>query len=212
MKELQAGKSPSRMIKETVVGTTTTDANGAYSFCDSHPATTQSSKRQKTAGAAVGATSLPVTLECDDSSDNDFTNTPLLCIEGTTSTTALMKELQAGKSPSRMIKGCGRHYDDRCKRRLLVLRLSTRRLHSLRRGKRRLGAGRWSDLTPGDPANAMTRVTTTSRTHPSCASRAPSSTTALMKELQAGKSPSRMIKDVVGTTTTDANGAYSFCD
>ncbi len=82
MKELQAGKSPSRMIKE-LWSALRRPMQTALTRSATTPGDHTVFEEAKDGWAAVGATSLPVTLECDDSSDNDFTNTPLLCIEGT---------------------------------------------------------------------------------------------------------------------------------
>ena len=58
------------------------DADGKYSFCDV-PGNYTVSEVVDPDYIATGPTSIDVELECDDSENNDFKNTALLCINGT---------------------------------------------------------------------------------------------------------------------------------
>jgi hypothetical protein len=65
-----------------VVGTTTTDATGAYSFCDLEPGNYVVEEETRDDWTSVGETSIPVELVCEDMTGNNFSNTPLICIDG----------------------------------------------------------------------------------------------------------------------------------
>jgi hypothetical protein len=65
-----------------VVGTTTTDVNGAYSFCDLEPGNYVVEEEARDDWTSVGETSIPVELVCEDMTGNNFSNTPLICIDG----------------------------------------------------------------------------------------------------------------------------------
>jgi hypothetical protein len=65
------------------MGTATTDANGKYSFCGLEPGKYRVCEIMQAGWESVGEECIDVTLVCDSVEDADFTNTPLLCINGT---------------------------------------------------------------------------------------------------------------------------------
>src|SRR5690606_26203107 len=60
-----------------------TDGNGDYSFCGLEPGSYRVCEDVMAGYTNVTPTCIDVTLVCDSSEDNDFTNEPLLCINGT---------------------------------------------------------------------------------------------------------------------------------
>ena len=67
----------------TLIKTATTGTNGTYSFCGLEPGNYTVSEVVDPNYIATGPTSIDVELECDNSENNDFKNTELLCINGT---------------------------------------------------------------------------------------------------------------------------------
>jgi hypothetical protein len=59
-----------------------TDIDGFYSFCELEPGDYEVCEVVEPGYMPVGPTCIPVTLECENAIDVNFTNTPLLCIEG----------------------------------------------------------------------------------------------------------------------------------
>ncbi len=153
-----------------------------------------------------------MTLECDDSSDNDFTNTPLLCIEGTKLNDCTDEGIAGWEITLKDDQGdCGRHYDDRCKRRLLVLQLGPGDYKSSKRQKTAGAAvGATSlpvtlecdDSSDNDFTNTPLLCIEGSKLN-DCTDEGIAGWEITLKDDQGA---------VVGTTTTDANGAYSFCE
>ena len=66
----------------TVINSTTTDVDGFYSFCELMPGNYTVCEEVEDDWMAVGDTCINVTLGCEDATGVNFTNTPLLCIEG----------------------------------------------------------------------------------------------------------------------------------
>ena len=64
------------------IATTTTNATGRYQFCDLTPGEYTVCEEVKTGWTNITATCIDVVLTCENSLDNDFRNTPLLCIKG----------------------------------------------------------------------------------------------------------------------------------
>ena len=65
-----------------VIDTEITGADGSYSFCDLDPGTYSVEEVLQAGWQAVSGPTNPIVLECGSSEDNDFVNTPLLCIKG----------------------------------------------------------------------------------------------------------------------------------
>ena len=65
-----------------MIDTEITGADGSYSFCDLDPGTYSVEEVLQAGWQAVSGPTNPIVLECSNSENNDFVNTPLLCIEG----------------------------------------------------------------------------------------------------------------------------------
>ena len=65
-----------------LIGSTTTDVDGFYSFCDLEPGDYEVCEEVEDGWMAASDECVPVTLDCQDATDVNFYNTPLLCISG----------------------------------------------------------------------------------------------------------------------------------
>ena len=64
----------------TVIATTTTGADGKYSFCNLKRGNYGVFEEERTGWKSEGATSIPVELVCDSKTNNNFVNMPLGCL------------------------------------------------------------------------------------------------------------------------------------
>ena len=71
-----------RDVNGNVIATTTTTDGGKYQFCDLVPGSYTVCEETQAGWMPVGDTCIPVDLVCDNVTDVNFENAPLLCIEG----------------------------------------------------------------------------------------------------------------------------------
>lgn len=66
----------------TTISSKFTEADGSYEFCDLRAGSYEVSEEIRTGWTPDGPTTIPVTLVCEDATDVNFENIPPLCIEG----------------------------------------------------------------------------------------------------------------------------------